>query len=549
MRINHNIAALNTYRQLNSATNAQSKSMEKLSSGLRINKAGDDAAGLAISEKMRGQIRGLDMASKNAQDGISLISTAEGALNETHSILQRMRELAVQGSNDTNTTDDRKEIQEELNQLSSEINRIGNTTEFNTQSLLKGGDTPASVSGANYGTTGLTDLKINASSNLASGSYTLDVTSGKNTSAVTGGDASAVNITSGSSLTDGSYQVQTTFTATTAGVSGGTTGVTAVAYNGTDENDIANGYKIVITANSGTPTNKDISIQLADGTEVASLQNQLDNAAASGLAVGDFTITAAALAEAGDGTFNVTGNGWEATLLTGAGGAVPGSSAVQIDPSQTAVDLGNGVSADFDAALANNGSTTFTVGTGYTAALKDSEGTTLGTNVLSASQSDKVLFGGISVDTPSSLATGTVSFSVQEKGDYNANFQIGANAGQSLTIGVNDMRASALNVTGGATGTVTASDGKVASYVSTANVTDGTNNNNVEFALDVSSHTKASAAISVINDAINSVSSERSKLGAYQNRLEHTINNLGTSSENLTAAESRIRDVDYALAA
>ena len=113
--------------------------MEKLSSGLRINKAGDDAAGLAISEKMRGQIRGLDQASKNAQDGISLIQTAEGALNETHDILQRMRELAVQSSNDTNTDDDREEIQKEINQLTSEINRIGNTTEFNTQKLLNGG--------------------------------------------------------------------------------------------------------------------------------------------------------------------------------------------------------------------------------------------------------------------------------------------------------------------------------------------------------------------------------------------------------------------------
>ncbi|SDP95066.1 flagellin, partial [Litchfieldia salsa] len=107
MRINHNIAALNTHRQLTTASRAQAKSMEKLSSGLRINRAGDDAAGLAISEKMRGQVRGLEQASRNAQDGISLMQTAEGALNETHSILQRMRELAVQSSNDTNVTSDR----------------------------------------------------------------------------------------------------------------------------------------------------------------------------------------------------------------------------------------------------------------------------------------------------------------------------------------------------------------------------------------------------------------------------------------------------------
>lgn len=139
MIINHNIAALNTLNRLNIASNAQSKSMEKLSSGLRINRAGDDAAGLAISEKMRGQIRGLDQATRNAQDGISLIQTAEGALNETHSILQRMRELAVQASNDTNTADDRKEIQKEIDQLVSEIDRIGNDTEFNTKKLLNGG--------------------------------------------------------------------------------------------------------------------------------------------------------------------------------------------------------------------------------------------------------------------------------------------------------------------------------------------------------------------------------------------------------------------------
>ncbi|OJH18150.1 flagellin [Bacillus obstructivus] len=147
MRINHNIAALNTYRQLNTANGAQSKSMEKLSSGLRINRAGDDAAGLSISEKMRGQIRGLDMASKNSQDGISMIQTAEGSLNEVHSILQRMRELAVQGSNDTNVEADRDAIGQELAELGKEITRIKDTTQFNEQNLLDGtaGDGSGSV--------------------------------------------------------------------------------------------------------------------------------------------------------------------------------------------------------------------------------------------------------------------------------------------------------------------------------------------------------------------------------------------------------------------
>jgi len=284
MRINHNIAALNTHRQLNSAANAQGKSMEKLASGLRINKAGDDAAGLAISEKMRGQIRGLDQASRNAQDGISLIQTAEGALNETHDILQRMRELATQAANDTNVDADRSEIQKEINQLTSEINRIGNTTEFNTQKLL-------------------------------------------NTSGATG---------------------------------------------------------------------------------------------------------------------------------------------------------------------------------------------------------------------------------------FSATLQIGANNGQGMTIEVKDMRAEALglastsaggNHTAGASVTALTDNNAIgtAKFTSgSAGVSNGTSNSNTLHALDVSTNANATAAIEAIDNAIETVSAQRSNLGSFQNRLEHTINNLGTSSENLTAAESRVRDVDMA---
>ncbi|WP_291637614.1 hypothetical protein, partial [Clostridium sp.] len=179
MIINHNLGAMNANRQMGINQANAGKSMEKLSSGLRINKAGDDAAGLAISEKMRGQIRGLDQASANSQDAISLIQTGEGALNETHSILQRMRELAVQGSNDTNTTSDRAEIQKEVNQLTSEINRIGNTTEFNQRKLLDGSikvgtgsdiDT-TDANKAVYSGTSFSNIKLDSSSILASGSY------------------------------------------------------------------------------------------------------------------------------------------------------------------------------------------------------------------------------------------------------------------------------------------------------------------------------------------------------------------------------------------
>lgn len=138
MRINHNIPAMNTYSRLTAANNSKSNSLSKLSSGLRINKAGDDAAGLAISEKMRGQIGGLKQSVRNAQDGISLIQTAEGALTETHSILNRMRDLAVQSANDTNTDADRMEIQKEIEQLTTEVTRIATDTEFNTMGLLDG---------------------------------------------------------------------------------------------------------------------------------------------------------------------------------------------------------------------------------------------------------------------------------------------------------------------------------------------------------------------------------------------------------------------------
>ncbi|WP_077296578.1 flagellin [Virgibacillus pantothenticus] len=161
MIINHNIAALNTHRQLAANNTAVQSSLEKLSSGLRINKAGDDAAGLAISEKMRGQIRGLEMAQKNAQDGISLVQTAEGALTETHAILQRMNELAVQSANDTNMDDvDREAMQEEMDALMEEIDQIAQErTEFNTQKLLDGTFSGVFQIGANAGQTLSVDIE------------------------------------------------------------------------------------------------------------------------------------------------------------------------------------------------------------------------------------------------------------------------------------------------------------------------------------------------------------------------------------------------------
>ncbi len=189
MRINHNISALNTYRQLTTNTSTGSKSIEKLSSGLRINRAGDDAAGLAISEKMRAQIKGLDMASKNAQDGISLIQTAEGALNETHSILQRMRELSVQAATDTNTATDRSELQKEVNELIAELDRIGGDTEFNTKKLLNGtAGTMTFHIGANQGQAIALTIATMTGSALSMTSATVNLTT------QTGADTAITNV-------------------------------------------------------------------------------------------------------------------------------------------------------------------------------------------------------------------------------------------------------------------------------------------------------------------------------------------------------------------
>ncbi|WP_138210339.1 flagellin [Hathewaya histolytica] len=394
MIINHNMNAMNAHRQMGINTINSGKAMEKLSSGLRINRAGDDAAGLAISEKMRGQIRGLDQASRNSQDGISMIQTAEGALNETHSILQRMKELAVQASNDTNTTEDRAQLQQEVNQLTSEINRVGNTTEFNTQKLLNGNKAGDAAKAGDI-------IKAKAE----------DVKAGE------------VNFT----------------------VKG-----------------LEDGKKLNI---SGT----DVSIATADFANAGALKTKLEG----GIADTDITVT-------GDNTA-----GFKVTIKEKA----------------------------------------TKEGTKITAATVTSEAGTL--SEVSGHKGVKV---GDTLETVSADREGRVKL------------QVGANEHQSMSIEIGDMRSKALGISGDAD--AAAADG--AKFTKTTAVTDGTSDATTEAGLDLSSHANATAAVKVLDSAINTVSTQRSKLGAYQNRLEHTINNLNTSSENLQASESRIRDVDMA---
>jgi flagellin len=240
MIINHNIAAMNAQRNLGSINNKVSSNMEKLSSGFRINKAGDDAAGLAISEKMRGQINGLHQASRNAQDGISMIQTAEGGLSESHAILQRMRTLAVQAGTDTNTDADRVEMQKEVVQLKSELDRISENTEFNTKKLLNG------------------DMANTA---------TLDATNAAGLEGAT--------ITN-DSLEAGDYTVTTTaVTFATDNTRSLSTGITDVALTTAADDLELGSYTISVVANETTPANMDISLLDANGEVLA---QSLDNA-------------------------------------------------------------------------------------------------------------------------------------------------------------------------------------------------------------------------------------------------------------------------------
>ena len=424
MIINHNIAALNTHRQLGVANSAQSKNMEKLSSGLRINRAGDDAAGLAISEKMRGQIRGLDMASRNAQDGISLIQTAEGALNETHSILQRMRELAVQASNDTNTDDDRAELQKEIDQLISEINRISTDTEFNTKKLLNGD--MGKVAQQTDGDAVFTGLMATGA-DLKSGRYTLTL---KAAGVDTVSFVSGADTITGAELTNSDITVK-------------------------------DGAKIKYGTYTLNVTNYDLDAKTADFELIGPDGKKT-------VLTGMSTTTDL---EIGNLKFAFSGSGKNVTK--------EGTLKFELTCNGLEIDLGGAKTVD-NSAIAKYSGGTLNIG-GFEFEILTNHG---------GSGDNREI---------------TVI-------DKSIKFHIGANQDQNTSLSINNMGAFALGVS----------------------------------EVRVDTQESANLAITTVDEALKKVSAERAKLGAYQNRLEHTINNLGTSSENLTAAESRIRDVDMA---
>ena len=398
MVVQHNMQAANANRMLNVTTSAQSKSTEKLSSGYKINRAADDAAGLSISEKMRKQIKGLDRASTNAQDGVSCVQTAEGALTEVHSMLQRMNELAVQSANGTNSETDRKAIQDEVDQLSKEIDRVSETTKFNETYLLKGdngsnGNTKAFAAGDAIGTVDGVTVKA------------------KGTTVATLSDNGDVKI--------GTVQLVSSNADITIG----------------KPND-ANSKSANVTKVVSDGTN--VTVTLKDGTEKTdTVANIKTNYEIDGTKKGTAIISKALKAENTNAEISGTYTGNLDKLAVG---------------------------ADVNAKLA--------IGSAGTSAL--------------------------SSDTKALIL----------------NLHVGADSESTnkISIAIDSMSAKGIGVNG----------------------------------LDVSTEAGATNSIDTIKDAIQKVSSQRSSLGAVQNRLEHTINNLDNVSENTTSAESRIRDTDMA---
>jgi flagellin len=418
MVVQHNMQAANANRMLNVTTSAQSKSTEKLSSGYRINRAADDAAGLTISEKMRKQIKGLDRASTNAEDGVSAVQTAEGALTEVHSMLQRMNELATQSANGTNSSTDRQAIQDEIDQLSTEIDRVSETTKFNETYLLKGQN-------------GTTDKYMKAhdagfAGTLADGDKTATF---------------SMKIKAGESLKIG----------------------------GTD-------YDVY-----------------ADGSGVSDLQDAVKKAGAGKKVNIDGTEYTIVDTTAG-GTVDATKNQLEATTIAA---KIKAGAKVKVD------------TADAVTAVDTTKATSISV-TNATDKVKEQ---------LKAANDIGAVDGKSTVTAGTATADGTVEFTIQKghatvADTLSFNLHVGADADSTnkITVDIDAMSSAGLGIKG----------------------------------INVSTEQNATYSIDAIADAISQVSSQRSALGAVQNRLEHTINNLDNVVENTTSAESRIRDTDMA---
>ena len=476
MRIQHNIAALNSYRNLTGNNSAVSKNLEKLSSGYRINRAGDDAAGLAISEKMRAQITGLNTAQKNAQDGVSLVQTAEGAMTEVHSMLNRMVELADQSANGTYADEvDRENLQKEISSLKDEIDRIADSTNFNGINLLDGslstGKLPTFT-----GLDGLTKTDIAATGNKT------DLTMGTATIAQ-----------------DKTY---------------------SMTFNYTDANGAAKEKTIKLTAKD------DSTLVDANGIEYTTTQTNATEAEMAKAFAGALS----ADSEIGD-QFTVTADQGKLSFTSKATGSTGGSKVLsattKFDTTESTLTAkqkaGEDAKVEYDFQNMEKDKVFSVNGEKFVFAtagkqfgsdvnvleIANAKPTTDEVGKMAGMIANKL---GLSDEQVKDDGT-KITFSASV-GNGGLTLQIGDTADKfnQMTVSVGDMHAKALGI----------SD------------------------IDISTQAGAKAAVDKIKSAINSVSSTRGDLGAIQNRLEHTINNLSVSAENMTAAESRIRDVDMA---
>ncbi len=514
MIVQHNMQSMNANRMLGIVSTNLQKSTEKLSSGYRINRAADDAAGLAISEKMRSQIRGLTQASTNAEDGISLIQTAEGALNESHSILQRMRQLAVQAANGTETDDDRGNIQDEIEQLQDELDRIAETTEFNTMKLLDGSfDGIASTNtsaGPKYG-------QYSGAHGAFITSNITDVSITTNTTATVGGE-SAIWDATGTSLTINLADNKT--------------------YTQADIDNLIKNAKQEDSTAANTPA--EVTMKFATGVFTATATNSVSTqpttagvkASADEEFIGpntgefvganhikitsnkygeDYNIKLEFLFTADEGKESVTLNTAPSYAMSDAASQL-GNDSIITQQAGYRIELMSGkeyTAEDIEDLLAEAGLNVSVELSGVDQA-PDSPNTLFITN--SGYVKELELTGGEGLGDEDAFLTQNWYDSVNSTGGMR--LQIGANEGQTMSFNIGDMSASALGVSGQS--------------------------------VRVDEQDRASQAITTIDKAIEIVSKQRAALGAVQNRLEHTIANLDTSAENLQTAESRIRDVDMA---
>ena len=498
MVVQHNLTAMNSNRMLGLTTKTQAKSTERLSSGYKINRAADDAAGLSISEKMRKQIRGLTQASANAQDGISAVQTAEGALNEVQDMLQRMNELAVKASNGTMSENDREYVQNEIDQLVTEIDRVSTTTKFNETYLLKGDG----EAGKSNGNVKAFDAKATVADNY--NGLTIQKTS-------------AGNVTDASEITLGTVGMTTSDT-TLATVKDTADATKASAYSSITfgKAEVTQIAKETLYRADGTVAyNVGQTLTADDVAGIANLKymngGNLD--AASAAKLDTITMVSATLTKENGETISVTAS------QTNAGAAAAGADDEKTATAGLKNKLAN-YGITLDNTKAGNGFGDFA---GKTLALKKSlTNSTTGTN------------GGYDI-------TGTYTGDLSK---YNVGDKVTANVGidddGKVSLNKKSIRALELSLHVGADST---KDNKISVEIDSMSA-EGLGVEGLK--VNGKDSSNADKAIDTIAEALQQVSTQRSALGAVQNRLEHTINNLDNVVENTTSAESQIRDTDMA---